>query len=820
MIIKLNVGGRIFHTSNSTLQWVPHTFFTALLSNNIPSEKDENGAYFIDRDPDLFNVILKYLRTKQFTFFENKEKLSRKEISEILHEAEFYGILPLIEKLHILKTNLFDHSGSSKSCGDIHYNGTISYKAFSSRETADQNLSRNFIGQPVQSISSIHNYIAVAYKTHALVYRYSDFHSNNFDLIYKTRPVDIEKICLSVKRRNHKLILATANSKLITLWLLDETDEHTNPLGGIIHGTDDNSDTDEADRDRSFRPGQYREQLQASFIFENSANLNSERLNQAPTPRPNDPTDITYVRQFQIDETCDEIQAMEFVCGNLIVLGKSKSDLEDSTIIAVWNSVNQQWFQQKLMNTSKLTSWQLSDHQMVVLGTEAGELKTIDMEKLPRRVHDSTLMINDLAADSTGSSITAVSAHTTHLRSQKHFGSCVEIAYGTQDGRIVVMIAQPERPQTGQNPLGENSTSTANNSHSNQVNYGLNIAYSSHCHEKPVIKIMLTANFIISVCSDNHVRTFTLTRFRGRLSNQAKPLASFNVGPILSVDSYSGSSEQQRLDSDQSKISGQSGSRTRSASVCSFDFEKDQKSQSEADPPVAALSNLVNNLNLQNSQNTNSQTSCKKSLYKAQSQVPSEQPLDLKRTDFNIGPHLLDTNHSLFDAIFIQQICQHYSNELFIRVASTGHRLCKIKAVKHKTNISTLCLMDCITSPGRLGSQNKRLLLSGHTDGHIEIWDLEPSIEKFGGNFGNGVTNLGNVKEGNGIAGNNIQLPWGSSSNSIGYTLNQLQTNNFFCHGGPNFNDLLRQLDRFDNSSFVLSESDRNSFYSQFSYDV
>jgi hypothetical protein len=61
-IVHLNVGGTRFSTSRITLTQICDSFFSSLLSGRIQSLKDEKGAIFIDRDPDLFRLILNYLR--------------------------------------------------------------------------------------------------------------------------------------------------------------------------------------------------------------------------------------------------------------------------------------------------------------------------------------------------------------------------------------------------------------------------------------------------------------------------------------------------------------------------------------------------------------------------------------------------------------------------------------------------------------------------------------------------------------------------------------------------------------------------------------
>ena len=66
-IITLNVGGRVFSTTLTTLLSHPDSVLARMFSNDgsavmPPAMTDSSGHYFIDRDPDAFAVILNYLR--------------------------------------------------------------------------------------------------------------------------------------------------------------------------------------------------------------------------------------------------------------------------------------------------------------------------------------------------------------------------------------------------------------------------------------------------------------------------------------------------------------------------------------------------------------------------------------------------------------------------------------------------------------------------------------------------------------------------------------------------------------------------------------
>lgn len=88
--VKLNVGGEIFETNASTiLSTCPDSLLAAL------STPTSHGSYpvFIDRDPEIFAVILNLLRTGRLTA--NSSGVFSKQ--ELLDEALYYGVESLIK---------------------------------------------------------------------------------------------------------------------------------------------------------------------------------------------------------------------------------------------------------------------------------------------------------------------------------------------------------------------------------------------------------------------------------------------------------------------------------------------------------------------------------------------------------------------------------------------------------------------------------------------------------------------------------------------------------------------------------------------------
>ncbi|KAF7881024.1 uncharacterized protein EAF02_006915 [Botrytis sinoallii] len=71
--ITLQVGERRFITTKNTMTGESH-FFAALMSGRWDSNKQADGSYFIDADPDLFEHILRYLRRSVLPIFYHPEK--------------------------------------------------------------------------------------------------------------------------------------------------------------------------------------------------------------------------------------------------------------------------------------------------------------------------------------------------------------------------------------------------------------------------------------------------------------------------------------------------------------------------------------------------------------------------------------------------------------------------------------------------------------------------------------------------------------------------------------------------------------------------
>ncbi|EMP24450.1 Spectrin beta chain, brain 3 [Chelonia mydas] len=81
--------------------------------------------------------------------------------------------------------------------------------------------------------------------------------------------------------------------------------------------------------------------------------------------------------------------------------------------------------------------------------------------------------------------------------------------------------------------------------HPETVGSGPQLFQTFTVHRSPVTRIMLSEKHLISVCADNnHVRTWTVTRFRGMISTQpgSTPLASFKILSLEDIDGHAGCS--------------------------------------------------------------------------------------------------------------------------------------------------------------------------------------------------------------------------------------------------------------------------------------
>ena len=64
-ILYLNVGGRVFQTTRETVNIHPNSMLASMFSREfVPGAADDNGNWFIDRNPELFKHILEFLRTR------------------------------------------------------------------------------------------------------------------------------------------------------------------------------------------------------------------------------------------------------------------------------------------------------------------------------------------------------------------------------------------------------------------------------------------------------------------------------------------------------------------------------------------------------------------------------------------------------------------------------------------------------------------------------------------------------------------------------------------------------------------------------------
>ena len=101
--VKLNVGGQKFVTNTSVFMSDPGCMLAKMFNGEMrPGDKDEDGAYFIDRSPDYFKPILNYFRTGKVIIDHNIN------VEGVLEEAKYYGIESLVSLLQDINCKVKD----------------------------------------------------------------------------------------------------------------------------------------------------------------------------------------------------------------------------------------------------------------------------------------------------------------------------------------------------------------------------------------------------------------------------------------------------------------------------------------------------------------------------------------------------------------------------------------------------------------------------------------------------------------------------------------------------------------------------------------
>lgn len=485
-IVHLNVGGTRYSTSRQTLMWVPDSFFSSLLSGRISSLLDESGAIFIDRDPQLFSRVLNYLRTKEID-------LSGVDVHALTHEAEFYGITPLVRRLLLCED--IDQS----SCGDVLFHGIINppMAVFSCHEDEEKRHSLSSIEaelhsaatfRPVESVRNStqqvpgcsHNASAEDFLRQASAMKGSAVTKNSFG----GPRVNIIK--------GHFNWIAVAYPHFVCLYRMkDSAGWHllwTSPrLTEVIEQVALNA--------KVLNTGQENCNRMVAAAFHSTIQLWSVMVNDGGLV-------TREIGKFQ----------MSVVVNNLFFIGSQLAALSRTGKVGVWHAMTQNWQVQDMV---PVTSYDTAGSYLL-LGGNNGSIYYIDMQKFPLRMKDNDLLITELYKDPSGDRITALSVYLTPKTALS--GNWIEIAYGTSSGAVRVIVQHPE-----------------------SVGQGPQLFQTFTVHTSPITKVMLSEKHLVSVCSEyNHVRTWNVTRFRGMISTQpgSMPLASFKVISIESMEPH------------------------------------------------------------------------------------------------------------------------------------------------------------------------------------------------------------------------------------------------------------------------------------------
>lgn len=625
-IIHLNVGGTRFSTSKQTLSWIPDSFFTALLSGRISSLKDETGAFFIDRDPKLFATILNYLRTRDID-------ITNCDICPLRHEAEYYGIAPLVKRL-ILCEDL-----DKSSCGDVLFYGCLPAPSVPTPEPGNQ-MNANAAGssktneattnQPRGAVQVSNSSVRPPESTFSVVTTHTHrAHSRNssWDMRVGSRSsTDLRNLSRSGHSRTASLDLRhvhevnrVVNNDLALIFGQNQASNWADPLRvQIIKAHHHCIAVAYAHFVVCYRlkdsHGWQHVFTSPHIDYDIERVAVNAKISQGTGGEVTKMIAISYatqVRLWGITENGAKMNIGIFSLGvrveYLFFIGSQLVALSSTGKIGVWHSMTQHW---QIQDVVPISSYDTAG-SFLLLGCNDGCIYYIDMQKFPLRMKDNDLLVTKLYRDPSHDLITAISVYLTPKTSL--CGNWIEIAYGTSSGTVRVIVQHPET-----------------------VGHSPQLFQTFTVHQSAVTKVTLSEKFLVSVCCEyNHVRTWSVTRFRGMISTQpgSTPVASFKILSLEEVDPY--------------------------------------------------ISYTVGN-------------------------------------DF--GPFGEQDD----EQVFVQKVVPETS-ELFVRLASNGKRVCVIRAVDG-TTITSFCVHECEGS-SRMGSRPRRFILTGHSNGTLQMWDLTTALD-------------------------------------------------------------------------------------------
>jgi len=111
--ILLDVGGTRFATAKTTLLAFKDSYFSAMVSSS-NWQPDEDGSYFIDRNPKYFSIILDYMRHGML----NIDRLTSGDLAALYRDMDYFQI-PIPQKQGIFTSSKIIRQNTKVICSGL-----------------------------------------------------------------------------------------------------------------------------------------------------------------------------------------------------------------------------------------------------------------------------------------------------------------------------------------------------------------------------------------------------------------------------------------------------------------------------------------------------------------------------------------------------------------------------------------------------------------------------------------------------------------------------------------------------------------------------